>query len=50
MLITQGEREGWVTAHCRCIRVVTPYDNTVVIMRGGAAAAERDAGTGPPRT
>ncbi|HOT90803.1 MAG TPA: DUF4914 family protein [Anaerolineae bacterium] len=37
MLITQGEREGWVTAHCSAVRVVTPYDNTVVIMHEGAS-------------
>ncbi|MFN2284476.1 MAG: DUF4914 family protein [Anaerolineae bacterium] len=37
MLITQGEREGWVTTHCSAVRVVTPYDNTVVIMHEGAS-------------
>ncbi len=37
MLITQGEREGWVTAHCSAVRVVTPYDNSVVIMHEGAS-------------
>jgi len=37
MLISQGERENWVTAHCSAVRVVTPYDNTVVIMHEGAS-------------
>lgn len=37
MLITQGEREGWVTAHCSAVRVVTPYDNAVVIMHESAS-------------
>ena len=37
MLITQGERENWVTAHCSAVRVVTPYDNSVVIMHEGAS-------------
>lgn len=37
MLLTQGERENWVTAHCSAVRVVTPYDNTVVIMHEGAS-------------
>jgi hypothetical protein len=37
MLIALGEREGWVTAHCSTVRVVTPYDNQVVIMHEGAS-------------
>jgi len=37
MLIGQGEKEGWVTAHCSTVRVVTPYDNTLVIMHEGAS-------------
>jgi len=37
MLIGQGEKEGWVTAHCSTVRVVTPYDNIVNIMHEGAS-------------
>lgn len=37
VLIGQGEREGWVTAHCSTVQVVTPYDNIVTIMHEGAS-------------
>jgi hypothetical protein len=37
MLISIGEQEGWVTAHCSTVQVVTPYDNTVTIMHEGAS-------------
>ncbi|MCU0493344.1 MAG: DUF4914 family protein [Chloroflexaceae bacterium] len=37
VLISQGEREGWVTAHCSTVQVVTPYDNVVTIMHEGAS-------------
>lgn len=37
MLIDLGEREGWVTAHCSTVQVVTPYDNVVTIMHEGAS-------------
>lgn len=37
VLIGQGEREGWVTAHCSTVQVITPYDNRVVIMHEGAS-------------
>ena len=37
MLIGQGEREGWVTAHCSAVRVITPYDNAITIMHEGAS-------------
>ncbi len=37
MLLTQGEREGWVTTHCATVRVVTPYDNATVIMHEAAS-------------
>lgn len=36
-LIRQGEAEGWVTAHCSAVQVVTPYDNVVTIMHEGAS-------------
>ncbi len=37
VLINQGEREGWVTAHCSTVQVVTPYDNITTIMHEGAS-------------
>ena len=37
MLIARGEEEGWVTAHCSTVQVVTPYDNHVTMMHEGAS-------------
>ncbi len=37
VLINFGERQGWVTAHCSTVQVVTPYDNIVTIMHEGAS-------------
>ncbi|TFG71966.1 MAG: DUF4914 family protein [Anaerolineales bacterium] len=37
MLLTQGEREGWVTTHCSVVQVVTPYDNVITIMHEAAS-------------
>lgn len=37
VLINFGEQEGWVTAHCSTVQVVTPYDNHVTIMHEGAS-------------
>ncbi len=37
MLLAQGEREGWVTAHCATVRVVTPYDNVTTMMHEAAS-------------
>lgn len=37
MLLTQGEREGWVTTHCSTVRVVTPYDNVTTMMHEAAS-------------
>ncbi|MDI6783321.1 MAG: DUF4914 family protein [bacterium] len=39
VLISLGEREGWVVAHCSTVQVVTPYDNTLVIMHEGASGS-----------
>lgn len=39
ILLNQGEQEGWLTAHCSTVRVVTPYDNSVTIMHEGASGA-----------
>lgn len=37
MLIDLGEQEGWVTAHCSAVQVVTPYDNILTFMHEGAS-------------
>jgi len=37
VLLTKGEREGWVTTHCSAVRVVTPYDNVTTIMHEAAS-------------
>lgn len=37
MLLHQGEMEGWLTAHCSTVRVITPYDNQIVFMHEGAS-------------
>lgn len=37
VLLSQGESEGWLTAHCSTVQVVTPYDNIVTIMHEGAS-------------
>lgn len=39
MLLTRGERDKrpWTTAHCSTVEVVTPYENTTVIMHEGAS-------------
>lgn len=36
-LLTKGEREGWITAHCSTVEVVSPYDNTTTFMHEGAS-------------
>lgn len=36
-LIELGEQQGWVTAHCSAVQVVTPYDNVVSFMHEGAS-------------
>jgi len=37
VLISQGEKEGWITAHCSTVQVVSPYDNTTTFMHEGAS-------------
>jgi len=36
-LLTKGEKEGWITAHCSTVRVVSPYDNSITFMHEGAS-------------
>ena len=37
VLLTLGEKEGWITAHGSTVQVMTPYDNVVTIMHEGAS-------------
>ncbi len=37
VLIHQGEREGWLTAHASTVQVITPYDNVTTILHEGAS-------------
>lgn len=36
-LLTKGEKEGWVTAHCSTVEVISPYDNITTFMHEGAS-------------
>ena len=36
-LLDVGEREGWVAAHASAVKIVTPYENEIVIMHEGAS-------------
>jgi len=38
-LINIGEQEGWVTLHGSTVKVVTPYDNSLVILHEGASGS-----------
>lgn len=37
VLLSQGEKENWITAHCSTVQVVSPYDNTTTFMHEGAS-------------
>lgn len=37
VLLDVGEQEGWVTAHASAARVITPYENEMVMMHEGAS-------------
>ncbi len=37
MLLDIGEQEGWVTAHASAARIITPYENEMVMMHEGAS-------------
>jgi len=36
-LLSIGEKENWVTAHASAVKVITPYENEIVIMHEGAS-------------
>ncbi|MEM9896750.1 MAG: DUF4914 family protein, partial [Bacteroidota bacterium] len=37
VLLNQGEKEGWITAHCSAVRSFSPYDNMATFMHEGAS-------------
>lgn len=37
VLLDKGEREGWITAHCSTVQVISPYDNVTTFMHEGAS-------------
>jgi len=37
VILSQGEREGWVTAHCSAVQSISPYDNITTFMHEGAS-------------
>lgn len=37
VLLTLGERQKWVTAHCSTVQVITPYENKITLMHEGAS-------------
>lgn len=37
VLLTIGEKEGWITAHASTVRIITPYDNILTLMHEGAS-------------
>lgn len=36
-MLDVGEREGWTTAHASAVKIITPYENEIVIMHEGAS-------------
>lgn len=36
-LLNKGEKEGWITAHCSTVEVISPYDNITTFMHEGAS-------------
>ncbi len=37
VLLNIGEKEGWTTVHASTVKVITPYDNELVILHEGAS-------------
>ena len=37
VLLTQGEEEDWLTAHCSAVQSISPYDNITTFMHEGAS-------------
>ncbi len=38
-LLTKGEDEDWVTLHGSTVKIITPYENSVIIMHEGASGS-----------
>jgi hypothetical protein len=36
-LLDKGEKENWITVHASAVKVITPYENEIVIMHEGAS-------------
>jgi len=36
-ILNIGEKEGWCTAHASAVKLITPYENEIVIMHEGAS-------------
>jgi len=36
-LLDMGEREGWVAVHTSAVKIVTPYENEIIVMHEGAS-------------
>ncbi|HHU76169.1 MAG TPA: DUF4914 family protein [Firmicutes bacterium] len=47
VLLDFGEQEGWLTAHASTVKVITPYDNTLVLMHEGASGGGKSEMIGP---
>ena len=37
VLLTKGEKEEWLTAHCSAVQSISPYDNITTFMHEGAS-------------
>lgn len=37
VLLDQGEKENWLTAHCSSVQSISPYDNVTTFMHEGAS-------------
>jgi hypothetical protein len=37
VILGQGEKEGWITAHCSAVQSISPYDNITTFMHEGAS-------------
>ncbi|MCL2694169.1 MAG: DUF4914 family protein, partial [Oscillospiraceae bacterium] len=45
-LLDIGEREGWVTVHTAAVKIVTPYENEIVMMHEGASGGGKSEMSG----
>ena len=43
VLLDIGEQEGWVTAHASAARIITPYENEMVMMHEGASGGGKSS-------